>query len=165
MADTITNAEDIIDSRAIIERIAELESERETHNGDAEQDKRMVKVAPWSEEHADDAAELEALQALAEERTAATAQLEAMGEDVAREYIKSHAASVVVARWESRGGRHWVEATCTPDAFRFGGYRGSNGGGNLGTEGITGTIAAVQKKVDAGRFLPDAAKLPMKRVK
>jgi hypothetical protein len=77
---------------------------------------------------------------------------------------RNTSTTMVIARWESVGGAHWVEAIVTPDSFRFGGYRANNACGSTGTEGIPDTLAAVQKKVDSGYFLPDAAKLPMRRV-
>lgn len=70
---------------------------------------------------------------------------------------------MVVARWESRGGKHWVEAEIDPDT-EYGGYRSNSGGGTTGTVGRTAAIAAVKAKVDAGYFLPDAAKTPMREI-
>jgi hypothetical protein len=57
MSHTPTNADDIIDSRDVIARIAELESDREAYED----------VVPWAEAHPDDAEELAALEALAAE--------------------------------------------------------------------------------------------------
>lgn len=57
MSRTITNSDDIIDSREVIARIEELEGERDAFE-DTEQ---------WAAENEDDSAELAALTALAEE--------------------------------------------------------------------------------------------------
>ena len=68
----------------------------------------------------------------------------------------------VIARWESQRGKYWVELL----EFDNGGfcYRASGAGGNLSQHTLTEAVAAVQEKVDAGYFLPDAAKIPMKKV-
>jgi len=58
MTNSISNFDDIIDSRDVIERIEELRSEREDHEGGPE---------AWAEECAEDAEELAALEALNEE--------------------------------------------------------------------------------------------------
>jgi len=56
---TISNMDDIIDSRDVIARIEELEGERDDYWTGTE--------AGWSNDNPEDAAELEALQSLAEE--------------------------------------------------------------------------------------------------
>jgi antirestriction protein len=55
MTNSISNFEDTIDSRDVIERIEELRSEREDHGDN------------WAKENPDDAAELAALESLADE--------------------------------------------------------------------------------------------------
>ena len=57
---TVSNLDDVIDSRDIIERISELHAERDDHDGSSS-------VTPWHEEFPEDATELSALEALAEE--------------------------------------------------------------------------------------------------
>lgn len=64
---TITNADDIIDSRDVIARIEELESERDAEcEGETDEADEAARVI-WAEDNPDDAKELAALQALAEE--------------------------------------------------------------------------------------------------
>lgn len=68
----------------------------------------------------------------------------------------------VLARWESRGGAHYVELTRSLAGY---GYTGCGCGGCLGAIGSDeAAIAVMQARVDSGYFLPDSAKLPMKRV-
>ena len=79
-----------------------------------------------------------------------------------------------LARWESRGGKHWVElhkSICPPGRLPCSpsySYSSCNGGGNLGTvraiDAEKAAVAIMQARVDSGYFLPDDAKLPMKRV-
>lgn len=64
MTRTVSNSDDVIDSRDIIARIEELEAERDAHQDDF--DEGSVDT-PWAEVNADDAAELAALLALQEE--------------------------------------------------------------------------------------------------
>jgi hypothetical protein len=69
---------------------------------------------------------------------------------------------MIVARWQSRGGAHWVEL----HAFDNGGffYRGNGCGGNMtATLDQSAAVAQIQQRVDAGEFLPDAARVPMRR--
>lgn len=71
------------------------------------------------------------------------------------------------ARWESRGGKHWVELFVNPDAsepHRRAFYRGEGCGGNLGAMTAEAAVTHMQGRVDSGEFLPDAAKMPMRRV-
>jgi len=68
-----------------------------------------------------------------------------------------------IARWESRGGKYWVEL------WRGGcdySYRSDSGGGSVCRPDapIEGAIAVMQSKLARGCFLPDCAKLPMKRI-
>lgn len=69
----------------------------------------------------------------------------------------------IVARWESKGGKHFVEL----ERFESGyyGYRASNGGGMLGTSQEKVAMLYLTKKVEQGLFQPDAAKTPMRRVR
>lgn len=68
----------------------------------------------------------------------------------------------VIARWESRSGKHWAELYHDGTAAF---YRGVGCGGNLGVIGEAEAVAEMQRKVDSGYFLPDSAKTPMKRVR
>jgi len=68
----------------------------------------------------------------------------------------------VLARWESRGGAHYVELRKSAGGY---GYTGCGCGGSLGAvESDQAAVAVIQARVDSGYFLPDNAKLPMKRV-
>lgn len=67
-----------------------------------------------------------------------------------------------IARWESRGGAHYVELRKSAYGYS---YRGRSCGGSLGAIGSDEeALAVMQARVDSGYFLPDSAKLPMKRV-
>lgn len=66
----------------------------------------------------------------------------------------------IVAEWSSERGAHWIRAT-VDEGTEYGGYTASAGGGTPGTVGAQATYEAVQKLVDARRFLPDASKRPM----
>lgn len=68
----------------------------------------------------------------------------------------------VIARWESKSGKHWAELYHDGVAAF---YRGVGCGGNIGICDKDTGIAELQRKVDSGYFLPDSAKTPMKRVK
>lgn len=69
---------------------------------------------------------------------------------------------VVIARWESRGGAHYVELRKSAGSY---GYTGRNCGGQLGAvESDEAAVAIIQARVDSGYFLPDSAKVPMKRI-
>lgn len=68
----------------------------------------------------------------------------------------------VLARWESRGGAHYVELRKSAGGY---GYTGNGCGGSLGAvESDQAAVAIMQARVDSGYFLPDDAKLPMKRI-
>jgi hypothetical protein len=68
----------------------------------------------------------------------------------------------LVARWESRSGKWFVEV----HHLRSGGYmyEAPGAGGVLNAGSDTDAIRAIQAKVDAGLFQPDSAKTPMRRV-
>jgi hypothetical protein len=68
----------------------------------------------------------------------------------------------VIARWESKTGKHWAELHHDGTAAF---YRGEGCGGNMGICDKDSAISVLQMKVDSGYFLPDSAKTPMKRVK
>jgi hypothetical protein len=77
----------------------------------------------------------------------------------------------IIARWESRGGKHWVELYADEHGY---GYDGNGCGGDFHPRTklcIFGSIPAssdsharalMQAKVDSGYFLPDDAKTPMR---
>lgn len=68
----------------------------------------------------------------------------------------------VLARWESRGGAHYVELYKFAGGY---GYTGNGCGGTLdAVESDEAAVAIMQTRVDSGYFLPDSAKVPMKRV-
>lgn len=70
---------------------------------------------------------------------------------------------MMLARWESRGGAHWVELRVSNGCYS---YAGRDCGGCLGVlESDEAAVAVIQAKVDSGYFLPDSAKLPMKLVR
>ena len=69
---------------------------------------------------------------------------------------------IVLARWKSRGGAHYVELRKSADCYS---YRGNGCGGSLGgVKSDEEALAIMQAQVDSGYFLPDRAKLPMERV-
>jgi hypothetical protein len=70
---------------------------------------------------------------------------------------------MVVARWESSGGKHWAELHDNGDGSFS--YRGNGCGGFMGAMSQALAIAELERKVGDGYFLPDVAKTPMKRVK
>lgn len=67
MANEITNSDDIIDSRDVIARIEELQADRDGFVIGAPDGTETAAPDQWAEEYPDDAAELEALEALASE--------------------------------------------------------------------------------------------------
>lgn len=70
---------------------------------------------------------------------------------------------MLVAKWESPRGRHWVELhQVASSGFR---YRGSDCGGFLAATTQEGALTELQAKIDAGYFLPDIAKQPMKQTR
>lgn len=70
---------------------------------------------------------------------------------------------VAIARWESRGGAHYAVLHESNGCYS---YTGNGCGGGLGAvESREAAVAIVQARVDSGYFLPDSAKVPMKRVR
>ena len=59
---SVSNTDDVIDSRDVIERIEELQGERDSFEVDGEEN-----PGAWAEQNPDDAEELRVLEALAEE--------------------------------------------------------------------------------------------------
>lgn len=77
-----------------------------------------------------------------------------------------------IARWESKGGKYWVDLYFNP-AFKLADgrtvadahYRGDSSGGSIQAGTAAEAINVMQKRIDRGGFQPDAAKTPMRRVK
>lgn len=67
----------------------------------------------------------------------------------------------VIARWESKSGKYWVELTSSESGVSYG---APGAGGSLGRVGDSEAIAEIQRRVDLGYFQPDANKTPMKKV-
>ena len=65
----------------------------------------------------------------------------------------------LIARWESKSGKHWVELYEDEHGWS---YSSPGACGSLGLCDVA--IQAMQQRVDDGYFLPDNAKTPMKRV-
>ena len=77
-----------------------------------------------------------------------------------------------VARWESRSRKHWVELSAcsygtvdTPFRGICWSYESPDAGGTVEATNDAEAIRAVQSKVDAGYFQPDANRTPMQRVR
>lgn len=70
-----------------------------------------------------------------------------------------------IARWESRGGKHWVqfEEFILDNGSVYYGYTAPGAMGNLGNMRLVEAFAMVEARVLNGDFLPDAAKTPMRR--
>lgn len=68
----------------------------------------------------------------------------------------------VIARWESKSGKHWVELNSSDSGAVF--YDAPGACGSLGIVGDSEAIAELQRRVDLGYFQPDANKTPMKKV-
>lgn len=68
-----------------------------------------------------------------------------------------------VARWESRGGAHWVELWHGPYDFH---YVSGNSCGSVCNPSfpVESAVLVMASRLARGQFLPDKAKLPMKRV-
>ncbi len=72
------------------------------------------------------------------------------------------AVLAVLARWKSRGGAHYAELRKSAGGYS---YTGNGCGGGLGAvKSGDAAVAIMQARVDSGYFLPDSAKVPMKRV-
>ena len=76
-----------------------------------------------------------------------------------------------IARWESRGGKYWVDLFFDPCFTLANGqtvvdahYRGEGCGGGITAQTETEAIAAVQAQIDRGYFQADANKTPTHRV-
>lgn len=78
--------------------------------------------------------------------------------------------SKLIARWESRGGKYWVELYFNP-AFRLANgstvvdahYKGQGCGGSVRGNTPDEAIADMEQRVASGYFQADANKTPMRR--
>ena len=77
----------------------------------------------------------------------------------------------LIARWESRGGKYWVNLYFNPTFRLCNGqtvvdahYRGEGCGGPVNGQTELEAIAAMQIQIDRGYFQADANKTPMHRV-
>lgn len=76
----------------------------------------------------------------------------------------------LIARWESRSGKYWVNLYFNPEFKLADGriipnahYKGVDCGGGLAAATPEDAIAQMQTRVASGYFQPDANKTPMKR--
>jgi hypothetical protein len=76
-----------------------------------------------------------------------------------------------IARWESRGGKYWIDLFFNPCFHLANGqdvvdahYRGQGCGGGVQAQTENEAIAAMQARIDCGYFQADANKTPMHRV-
>lgn len=71
-----------------------------------------------------------------------------------------------LARWESRGGKHWAEFdSCEVHGTTVYGYHSNGASGSFGTLDYAAALAEMEGKVATGYFLPDNARTPMRKVK
>jgi len=78
----------------------------------------------------------------------------------------------LIARWESRSGKHWVDLYFNP-AFKLADgrivtdahYQGVRCGGGIQADSPETAITAMETLIARGGFQYDANKTPMKRVK
>lgn len=75
-----------------------------------------------------------------------------------------------IARWESRGGKYWVDLFFNPAFHLCNGqtvvdahYRGEGCGGPVNGQTELEAIATMQTQIDRGYFQADANKTPMHR--
>ena len=80
-----------------------------------------------------------------------------------KNWYRGDVDSVCHGRWESRGGKHFVELWSGRYDYR---YRTNNGGGSVCDPRmpVESAMTVIQSMIDRGQFLPDKAVLPMKRV-
>lgn len=67
---------------------------------------------------------------------------------------------MLVAKWESRSGKHTAELHRTDSGFK---YAGDGCGGYLVETTEPEAIAAMERRVASGYFQPDANVTPMRR--
>lgn len=78
---------------------------------------------------------------------------------------------MMVARWESRSGKHYVELFYNPEFKLADGrividahYSAPRASGGITAASLDDAIAKMEARVATGYFQPDANKTPMKRV-
>jgi hypothetical protein len=69
---------------------------------------------------------------------------------------------MIVARWESKSGKHWVELTRSEYGVSYSAPQAGGTFANPCTDAEA--IADMAQRVALGYFQPDANKTPMKRV-
>jgi hypothetical protein len=90
---------------------------------------------------------------------------------MAYQTIPEQSEPKLIARWESRGGKYWVNLYFNPCFHLANGtdivdahYRGDGCGGSVNGQTEIEAIADMQMRVDRGYFQADANKTPMHRV-
>ena len=90
---------------------------------------------------------------------------------MAHQTVPEQNESKLIARWESRGGKYWVNLYFNPAFHLANGtdmvdahYRGDNCSGPVDGQTESEVITAMQARVDRGYFQADANKTPMHRV-
>ncbi len=81
-----------------------------------------------------------------------------------RNWRDSNICNSCVARWESRGGRYWVELWHGPTEYRYASAYAGCGSVCSPHAPLVAAVTVMQSKLERGCFLPNVAKLPMKRV-
>ena len=81
-----------------------------------------------------------------------------------RSWDRGEVCTKIVARWESRGGKHYVELRRGRYDY---GYDANSAAGSICNPNVTieEAVMVVEAMLARGCFLPDSAVLPMKRVK
>lgn len=74
----------------------------------------------------------------------------------------SDEARQVIARWESRSGKHWVELS--EDRWGFA-YTAPGQGGVLGRVSRAEAVTEIERRAAMGLFQPDANVTPMRRTR
>lgn len=70
----------------------------------------------------------------------------------------------LIARWESKSGKHWADMLATTGHPRYFTYTAPGCGGSFGEASLDASLKAMQEKVDDNFFQPDANKTPMEMV-
>ena len=80
-----------------------------------------------------------------------------------KDWDRGDVEDVCIGRWESRGGKYYAELWHGRYDYR---YRGTWGGGSICNPNFSADAAVLvmQARLARGCFLPDNAKVPMKRV-
>jgi len=78
-----------------------------------------------------------------------------------RHHKSPEAEEKIINRWESSGGKHWVELIQTSSGFK---YKAPDAGGYLAAQDKEAALKEIKTKLDSGYFLPDAAKKPTQEI-